>query len=626
MNLGFDLLDNTTEYSASLFFVHEDSLYRGSAVSLGEKCVMELRVPRRIGAGRVSMRIYPDGDSTPHSILAGTLYSLEGETDLYRFYPEFSEVGLYFCFIEVDSPFGKFYSRASYDGLRLTREGQSTSEIQITVYDRKYPRPKKISGGVMYHVFVDRFCRKDTPENPNVLLGEWEKIPEYPEYPGAPLKNTTLYGGTLNGVTEKLDYLCSLGVSSIYLSPVFLSPSNHKYDTSDYMQVDPCFGGDEALAELIREAKKRDISIILDGVFNHTGADSVYFNKFGRFNSLGAYQSRESEYFSWFDFKSFPEDYTCWWGIEILPRINPDVPECREFLTGRGGVVEKYRKMGVYGLRLDVCDELSDEFVTSVKDRLSEDGESILYGEVWEDASNKIAYGKRKRYYLGDELDGVMNYPLRKGLIDYIVDKSADSLRYALTEVYNNAPREISSVQMNILGTHDTERILTVLAGAPSLGKSNSVLSDASLSADERALGLSRLAAAYTLLCALPGIPTVFYGDEAGLEGYSDPFNRMPYPWGEEDKSLLAHYKLVGSLRRENEALRNGEFRVITLTEELLVFERVTDENTVTVIYNNSDKPVLAESESELYELLSGKSGKKISVPGEKCALFVLKS
>ena len=208
--------------------------------------------------------------------------------------------------------------------------------------------------------------------------------------------------------------------------------------------------------------------------------------------------------------------------------------------------------MGIYGFRLDVADELSDDFIAKIKNRLTGKGESVLYGEVWEDASNKIAYDKRKKYYLGTELDGVMNYPVRVGIIDYLSGKGTDKLRYALTDVTANAPDRVLHTQMNLLGTHDTPRILTLLGGVSAEGKTNAQLSRIRMTAKARSKAIKRLKTAYTILATLPGIPAIFYGDEAGLEGYSDPFNRMPYPWGDESEELIAHYRKLGEIRSKN--------------------------------------------------------------------------
>ncbi|HBJ19461.1 MAG TPA: hypothetical protein DDY70_06995, partial [Clostridiales bacterium] len=344
----------------------------------------------------------------------------------------------------------------------------------------------------------------------------------------------------------------------------------------------------------------------LDGVFNHTGADSVYFNKKGRYPTLGAWQSKDSPYYDWYDFQHFPDRYTAWWGIPILPRIHPDRPSCRRFFTGDGGVIPHYAALGVAGFRLDVADELSDDFIADIKKTLTKQNPAAtLYGEVWEDASNKIAYDARKRYYLGEELDGVMNYPLRTGLISYIKEGKTDALSYALLTVTANAPKRIADAQMNLLGTHDTERVLTVLGGVEGDGLPNEELATLRMSTEQRDIARERLKMAYTALATLPGIPTVYYGDEAGLEGYHDPFNRMPFPWGREDGELLAHYRTLGAIRHKYAVYREGELVLLHLDEKLLVFARIGQGGVFLTAVNRSDMPRVFSFSKKGRELFS---------------------
>ena len=545
------------------------------------------------------------------------------DNDIYEIPLNLSK-GLYFFNVELNTPFGKIYAFREGGNLLFSYE-QISKTFQITVSDFLYDIPEDFLGGIIYHVFVDRFARYGEPKaKKGTIIADYTGgIPEYPAYPGAELKNNTFYGGSLYGIIDKLDYIESLGANIIYLSPIFESPSNHKYDTSDYMRVDEAFGGEEALAVLIEKAHAKNIKIILDGVFNHTGADSIYFNRYSRYESLGAYQSKESPYYNWYSFENHPDKYTCWWDIEILPRINTQNPACEAFFVGDNGVIEKYAKMGIDGFRLDVADELSDGFIAKIKKTLSNSNVgSILYGEVWEDASNKIAYSERKQYYLGEELDGVMNYPLRRGIIDYLVKKSTDTLKYALTEVTLNAPERIMHLQMNLLGTHDTERILTLLGGEAADGHSNDELSIKRMSKAERAVAKRRLKTAYAILATLPGIPTVFYGDEAGLEGYSDPFNRMPYPWGREEQEILDFYKKIGIIRRGNDLFKRATLNLYELTKDMLLFSRTDGEKAIVTAVNNSQEPIKLECSSIATDLISDISGKAFVLDSEAATVF----
>ena len=622
-------LVNTDAEVLSVEYLHSDFSSSVSAFDITESIKIILKISREVGATEISARIFDEYLCPTGKNIRGVWRNHTLGVDEYLFdfdECDFSPAIRFFDFSVKVFDSELYVKRAGR--AYLTRDNASGGLFQFTVSDFLYKRPSKMYGGIIYHIFVDRFRRGgDVPVSDGAVIvgGEWESIPEYPEYPGAPLKNNTFYGGTLYGIVEKLDYIKSLGTTAIYLSPIFSSVSNHKYDTADYMTVDEMFGGNEALIALIKEAGKRNIKIILDGVFNHTGDDSIYFNKYSRYDSLGAYNSKESPYYSWYDFKNFPDEYTCWWGIPILPRINPDISECGEFIAGEGGVVSTYRDLGIFGFRLDVCDELSDEFIPKIKSTLSKDGESILFGEVWEDASSKIAYGKRKKYYLGAELDGVMNYPVRVGIIDYIVNKNTEKIRYALGEVTSNMPPRIRNAQMNLLGSHDTVRILTALSGKSGEGIANSELSVMHLDSVERALAKKRLMSAYTVLATLPGIPAIFYGDEAGLEGYSDPFNRMPYPWGKEDEELLSHYRDVGDIRTSHKVYREGEFTVLYLTEDILIFERTDGRDSYITAFNNSDKDLTIVFDSHVSELISGKRPKEYKLSANLSAIFKTK-
>ena len=581
-------------FEGKIEYRHKSSHEHSTAYNLGESCELFLYFPRSLGVKSAYVRLKTD-ESFVCSYKA-EFYSLDDGYDIFKCVINTAKigVGLYFFDIACDSFFGIYFGKKDGLGVKLSPKDDGVF-FQLTVSSFKYSQCEEAKGGIIYHVFVDRFNKGGRSQtHSDEVFDSFDKgIPEFPEYPGAPLKNNVFYGGTLDGIAHKLDYIKSLGVNIIYLSPIFEAKSNHKYDTADYSKVDSIFGGDEAFKSLIKKAKSKGIGIILDGVFNHTGSDSIYFNKLNTYESLGAYQSCESPYFSWYDFKKHPDDYVCWWGIEILPRIHPDRKECRDYFVSEGGIIDKYAKMGILGFRLDVADELSDEFISLIKERLnSNNSQSILLGEVWEDASNKIAYDTRKKYYLGNELDGVMNYPLRTGIIDYITRKDTRMLYYALTEVTNNAPKRIRDTQMNLLGTHDTERILTVLAGESSAGKTNAYLWSKRMSPQQREKGIGLLCSAYTVLATLPGVPSIFYADEAGLEGYGDPFNRMPYPWGKEDKRLLSHYQRIGKIRRGNSVYKEGSFSLIYLDENLLIFKRVLKSYSYITILNNSENDI----------------------------------
>lgn len=611
---------------ADLLFLHGESENRTCAFDADEPCGARLYLPRSAAAQEVTLELFSESGDKLLRRINGEWESIQGACDVYIFDMNTVRVGLYFARICVTGGGASLYGTLFDRSICLTADPTVMANIQISVSEFAHAAPKDVYGGVIYHAFVDRFHRGgDVPLRDGAILDpDWEGgIPQFAPYNGAPLKNNKFFGGTLWGIIDKLDYLKSLGVTVLYLSPIFDSPSNHKYDTADYMTVDPMFGGEEALRALIEAGKRVGISLILDGVFNHTGADSIYFDKYNRYGRGGACTSADSPYRAWYDFQHYPDKYTCWWGIDILPRIHPDVPACGEYFVGREGVIRHYAAMGISGFRLDVADELSDRFLTKIKSALSdEQPASVLYGEVWEDASCKIAYDVRKKYFLGRELDGVMNYPVREGLIRYFLHGDSDALAYALHEVTEHAPARILHAQMNLLGTHDTERILTVLGAPPSDGRSNAELSCATMTAEERDVGRTRLKMAYTVLATLPGVPSVYYGDEVGMEGYHDPFNRRPFPWGREDTELLRHYRKLGRLRARHAVYRCGAFRLLSLTPEQLIFVRLHKTYAYVTAVNRSAHSLTLTCSEDMMNLFTGKSFPAFTLAPESAAVY----
>ena len=572
------------------------------AFSFGTVITFTLHLPRRLGAAAVVLRLWRDGGAfcdTPLSFV-----STDGGVDVYR--TEIDTAAL--C---DDSDSGLFYYHFllvrgmdtlftdSHNNVDFTLSQKEGHAFRLLVHTADFTTPDWFAGATMYHIFVDRFCRGKgpTPLRQGATLDpDWEGgIPQYAPYPGAPLANDRFFGGNLWGVIEKLDYLRSLGVTVLYLSPIFEAASNHKYDTGNYEAVDQGFGGETALAELIAQAKARGMRVILDGVFNHTGDDSRYFNRYGRYDTTGAYQSPDSPYAAWYSFEKFPTKYECWWDIDILPRLNSHLPEIRSYLAGRNGIAATRVRQGVAGWRLDVVDELPNEFLDELRRSLHEAGEEqpLIIGEVWENAADKIAYGHRRRYFSGHQLDSVMNYPLRNGLISFVRDGNATALYDVLTELYSSYPRPVQRTMMNFLGTHDTERILTVL-GDPSLGagRTNAELAVARLSPEARNMAIEKLKVAYTLLFTVFGVPSVFYGDEAGLEGYRDPFCRFPFPWGREEQTLVDTVCRLGALRREHPALATGDFTVVYHDEHSIAYERRANGDALLIAANVGTDPL----------------------------------
>ncbi|MBQ5746312.1 MAG: glycoside hydrolase family 13 protein, partial [Clostridia bacterium] len=332
---------------------------------------------------------------------------------------------------------------------------------------------------------------------------------------------------------------------------------------------------------LIKEAHKRNIKIILDGVFNHTGSDSRYFNKKGRFNEVGAYESTLSPYYNWYNFYEHPEKYESWWGIDILPRLNHSYQNCRLYFAR--DIAKMWLEKGADGWRLDVADELSDEFLEELCKNVKAFPDKAIVGEVWENAVTKIAYGKRREYFEGKQLDSVMNYPFKEAVIRLL--RNGDILFFynTLTEIYSSYPKEVSDALWNILSTHDTKRILTSLAGEEEAEKTNDEISLLRLSKEEYERGKELLKIAAVIQYTVFGSPLLYYGDEAGMEGYGDPFCRLPFPWGKEDEELLDFYRELGAFRRSHPALKDGSFKFTHIDESFLEYERVKGEDKVRV-------------------------------------------
>ena len=621
----FRYLKRKDEYFGEILYRHKNGISHCCAYEIEEKVNIYLKLPCGLASTSAKIDIYTESGAYIKNC-KGLWYSRSFEYEYYRFDVGALDAGLYYFELSVKTPHSDLYSCGA-DMEKISFKKNFRDRFQLSVSDFKYKAPNKY-GGVIYQIFVDRFARgeKVIKKTGGVYPENFDVIPEYPSYPGAPLKNNSFYGGNLFGISEKLSYFKSLGVNMLYLTPIFESSSNHKYDTADYMSVDSGFGGDRALIHLIKSAEKEGIAIILDGVFNHTGADSVYFNKYESYGTVGAYNSKDSLYYGWYDFESYPDKYSCWWDIDILPRIGPAASSFREFISGEGGVIEKYTALGFLGFRLDVVDELEDDFIKSIKARqVKTNGQSFLYGEVWEDASNKIAYGKRKKYYLGDELDGVMNYPLRYGIIEFLMKRGCEKLKYALFNVYNNTPKRISDFQMNLLGSHDTPRILTVLSDSCNDKRKNSELATARMTKAEREVAISRLKCAYTVISTLPGIPMIYYADEVGLEGYSDPFNRLPYPYGSEDFALLEHYRKMGEIRLKHTVYRKGDFEILQLDDEILIFARYSKAYAYITALNLSSSALNIKFDGKAKNLLDGTVELMYNLFENEAAVFKIK-
>lgn len=464
-----------------------------------------------------------------------------------------------------------FFGRGS-DGIAI--RGDWLPEWQLTVTKYDYKTPDWAKQGIIYQIFADRFCKGEERvfTKRGRVHSDWYETPDV-QREGEDYRADDFFGGNIEGIISKLDYLESLGVSCIYLSPVFQSSSNHRYDTGDYLKIDDYFGDEEQFARLIELAKKKGMRVMLDGVFNHTGADSGYFNKFGNYPTVGAYQSKQSPYADWYYFNEFPDDYHCWWGSTVVPTVNKSAKGFQELVLGKNGVIEKWTSAGVSGWRLDVVDELPVDFTYALCEKIKQQSEdTLIVGEVWEDASTKVSYGEWRPYFMGGQLDSVMNYPFKKAIVDFAVNGDRDAFISGVTHILENYPKQSLDCLMNLIDSHDTVRVITKLSGV-SAPATKTERAEFRLSEDKYSEAKRRLKVASLLQFTLPGIPCVYYGDEAGVQGFEDPLNRGTYPWGREDAELVAHYRALGALRKEYADRFTGEM-IFVPNERGISFER----------------------------------------------------
>ena len=484
--------------------------------------------------------------------------------------------GLFFYYFVIDTQGGSF---------RLFKQGDDTNMEagdlwQLSCIPADFTTPDWAKGATIYQVFPDRFYASGRADvtgklKPYTIHENWYDEVDWKPTPDGQVLNNDFFGGNFRGITEKMDYIAGLGVTILYLNPISKSFSSHRYDTGDYKTPDPLLGTEADFAALCDAAHARGIRVILDGVYSHTGSNSLYFNREGAFPSVGAYNSKESPYYSWYTFYNWPNVYHSWWDFDTLPTVNKMDPAfVRYIITDEDSVLAHWLRLGADGYRLDVADELPDEFIKLLRNRIKElNPDALLLGEVWEDASNKCAYGKRRTYFTGGELDSVMNYPFRTAIVNFV--KNLDGgrgFKETVMSIMENYPPQVAACNMNLLGTHDTPRILTALVD--DFDGSREEKAKRHLSRNLLPVAVERLQMASFLQYTLPGSPSLYYADEAGMEGYRDPFNRRTYPWGREDPELLAHFRRLGQLRKACDALRLGDIQFFQAEDRRIGFTR----------------------------------------------------
>ena len=574
----------------------------------GQKSVFTVRIPKYMAVSDLTLVMFRPGYK--ERFIGLILQDESGEDNIYS------------CdFVPNNTGLHHYYFTCILDGRRryIKRHGASEGVFegeelfQLTVFDENLYTPEFIRGGIMYQIFPDRFAKSGKPHegvpSDRIMRENWSDTPFYKPDEKGVVRNNDYFGGDLQGIIEKLPYIKSLGVTVIYLNPIFEAHENHRYNTANYEKIDPLLGTEEDFKELCEKAKEMGISVILDGVFSHTGADSIYFNKFGRYgDNTGAYRDRNSPYFPWYSFTGYPDKYESWWGITTLPNVNENNEQYTNYICGDGGILQKWIKLGACGWRLDVADELPDEFLDNLNKAVKAMGEDkIIYGEVWEDASNKESYGVRRRYLTGGQLDSVMNYPFKEAILNYVKYSDARAFRDGILTIMDHYPKPSIDMLMNFLSTHDTERALTRLGGEEVGWHDKDWQSERYLDEQQYLYGLTLLKCAMVLQFFLPGIPSIYYGDEAGMEGYRDPFNRRCYPWGKENLDLIDFTKQLSAVRKGTRAFEQGDLRFIEVTDKHVVFARcdkITREAAI-IYLNKSTQGHTFEIKNDLTEMFT---------------------
>lgn len=506
-------------------------------------------------------------------------------------------LGVMWYYFKIQTPQSDLYygnNGENFGGYGQVYDHVPEHKFQITVYKSSYHTPDWFKNTIVYQIFPDRFFNGTDDssflgDRTDIIKRGWGDMPYYKaeQFGGTYLSND-FFGGNLDGIIKKLPYLKQLGVGAIYLNPIFRAYSNHKYDTGDYKEIDPMFGDDKTFQKLCSQADILGVRIILDGVFNHTGSDSRYFNMQGTYDDTGAYQSANSPYYDWYQFTEYPDKYDCWWGIKTLPHVNEDSESYRDYiLNGDDSVVKHWLREGAKGWRLDVVDELPDFFVKELRIAVkSVDPDAVIIGEVWEDASHKVSYDELREYFIGDELDSVMNYPLRGALLDFACGH-IDALGFhrRIMSLKENYPKESFYSLLNFISTHDVERAITILSDVPQgLDKDAKAIYKIQFEQYENAK--QKLKSVVAMQMLLPGVPCIFYGDEAGMQGFADPFCRMTYPWGSEDSEIMEWYQTITAIRNKNDVFIDGEFETVYKIGGVYGFIRY-DANDMYVVLSN---------------------------------------
>ncbi len=561
------------------------------ALRSGELLTLTLATPAGLGNLAPRFVLHKDGaDNLPvHYPMEFT--NRNNGVNYYKISLSPIDVGLYFYWFDLYSDFRCIWRGADGKGVQGWDEGE---KWQLTVYEKGFATPDAYKGKVFYQIFPDRFCeakRRAMPFDDRFYQADKHATPDWHPIEEGGKLTLDYYGGNFAGIAKKLPYLQEMGVDFIYLNPIFEAHSNHRYNTADYMHVDPLLGTDEEFTALCAKAKTFGIGIVLDGVFSHTGDDSVYFNKHKRYGEGGAYNDANSPYRSWFNFSpDYPCGYRSWWGFKTLPEVSEDDPAYIKFITGKGGVIDTWLERGAAGFRLDVADELPDEFIERIRVAVKRNGEDkYLLGEVWEDATTKIAYDSRRTYLLGKGLDSVMNYPFQNAVLNFVAGQRAEETAESILSICEHYPAPALHTLFNFLSTHDTERAITRLIGEASGERGREWQAMRTLSPEAYDKGIDALKLAYAMIFTLPGLPSVYYGDEIGMQGYRDPFNRAFFDWESNETRLRPVLCQLAELRHSCDAFIDGQLQVVCAEDGFLHYRRVGKTEVAEILVNRSE-------------------------------------
>ncbi|MGH8853805.1 MAG: alpha-amylase family glycosyl hydrolase [Telluria sp.] len=527
----------------------------------------------------------------------------------------FADIGVYGYYFEVQAGGKTWVYQNNDDLIYWTREAGSNGKGAVaampaqtdairrfrqTVFLPGFRVPDWARDAIVYHIFPDRFRNGDPGNDPRPGVDTYQDRGvelhrnwlERPYRPGSgdgsdSSHNNDFYGGDLRGVIDKLDYIADLGVNTLYLTPLFRAASNHKYDTADYRNIDPHFGSNEDFIRLAGEARRRGLRLIVDTSFNHTGTDSIYFDRYdryGRHGTRGAFKGGkvrpDSPYADWYAFdpaNPVPEQqYRGWTGVPDLPELNKMSPAFRRFAyEAPDSVTRLWLQRGAAGWRMDVAPWVPDDFWRGWRKAVkAHDPQAITVAETWFEAS---------KFFLGDSFDSTMNYILRNAVLDYAAGADARVV-YRNVELMREAyPQQVFHALMNLLSTHDQPRALH------HLGYRTEADGAAKLDLAKRRLRLALL-----FQMSFPGAPSVYYGDEVGVAGGEDPDNRATYPWpdlgGKPDQELLAYVKALVKLRRDTPVLRRGSIAAPLLLErDVIALARQDGAQWALVLTNNAD-------------------------------------